>query len=92
MKTILNIILQLCAALRDYMQLKNTSFYYEISDKHNERKAAIIGQITQLRNVGSSAATDNADRLRLVLEEEERRWESVSAAYLSPPSGPDDKH
>lgn len=90
MSTFLQLALQVFKALYAYLRLKNISFYYDIREKHDKRKLELINEITALRNAGDSKSTDAADRLRLLLEDENRKWESISAAYFSSASWSDD--
>lgn len=71
------------SALAEYFQLKNTAFYYDISEKHEQRAEKLRDEITKLRNVGSMQSTVAADKLLLVLNREQRRWDAVSAAYFA---------
>jgi hypothetical protein len=89
MSSILQIILQVFKAVYAYLRFKNISFYYDIREKHDKRKNELINEITKLRNVGDSKSTDAADRMFRVLEDENRKWESISAAYFSSASGND---
>lgn len=70
-------------AMAEYFQLKNTAFYYDISEKHEQRSQKLRDEITKLRNVGSMQSTVAADKLLLILENEQRRWDTVSAAYFT---------
>ena len=70
-------------ALAEYFQLKITSFYYDISERHEQKSQKLRDEITKLRNVGSMQSTLAADKLLLVLENEQRRWDTVSAAYFA---------
>ncbi len=83
MKTILDILKYALQALAAYMELKRNSFYHDISKAHLDEKRKYRYEIDQLRNKQTVAATDAADQLLLELQERERSWKRVSAAYTS---------
>jgi hypothetical protein len=66
-----------------YFELKNTSFYQDVSDKHLKRKKDYADEINRLRNIGTTDATDKADKLFHVAQEEQRAWEHISASYIA---------
>lgn len=70
-----------------YLELKNTSFYYDMVDKHYKRKKEIIDEIEKLRSKPTPSNTDTADKLLLVLKQESERFNDLSAFYSKPTKG-----
>jgi hypothetical protein len=87
MKDILSIIKYLLQGIAAYMELKRNAFYHDISKNHLDEKKQYRNEIEALRNKGTVAATDAADRLLLELQERERSWKCVSTAYLAAQQG-----
>lgn len=83
MKTILDIVKYALQALAAYMELKRNSLYRDIEKAHLDEKKKYRHEIETLRNLHTIAATDAADQLLLELQERERSWKRVSAAYSS---------
>lgn len=74
-------------SLELYLQLRNTSFYYDIVEKHYKRKNQIIDEIEKLRNKPTTGNTATADKLLLVLKQENERFDDLSAFYSKSSKG-----
>ncbi len=70
-------------SLELYLQLRNTSFYYDMVEKHYKRKKQIIDEIETLRDRPTPSNTAAADKLLLVLKQENERFDDLSAFYLN---------
>lgn len=70
-------------SLELYLQLRNTSFYYDMVEKHYKRKKQIIDEIENLRDRPTPSNTAAADKLLLVLKQENERFDDLSAFYLN---------
>lgn len=81
MNAIVNLLTMLLKAVVVYIGLKNKSFYNDIVEKHYKRKQEIIDEIEKLRNKPTTANTNAADVLLLVLEQENKRFDDISAFY-----------
>lgn len=74
-------------SLELYLQLRNTSFYYDMVEKHYKRKKQIIDEIENLRDHPTPSNTAAADKLLLVLKQENERFDDLSAFYLKSSKG-----
>lgn len=74
-------------SLELYLQLRNTSFYYDMVEKHYKRKKQIIDEIEKLRDHPTPSNTAAADKLLLVLKQENERFDDLSAFYLKSSKG-----
>jgi len=84
------LLISIFKSLAFYLQLKNTSFYYDMVDKHYKRKKEIIDEIEKLRSKPTSSNTDAADKLLLVLKQENERFDDLSAFYSKSSKGSND--
>lgn len=79
--SITSLLTMIFKSLALYLELKNRSFYNDLVEKHHKRKKEIIDEIEKLRNKPTSANTNAADVLLLVLEQENKRFDDLSAFY-----------
>lgn len=84
---IVDLIKYLLKAIASYIDLKRESFFYDITQQHLKEKESTRNEIEKLRNVRTIDATDRADQLFNILQERERAWLNVSAAYTAVSKG-----
>lgn len=81
MTAFLAIIVAFFKTVTAYLELKNTSFYYDCIEKSKQKQQIYENDIEKLRNVKTNAAADSADILRVKLAEERKYAEHLSAIY-----------
>jgi hypothetical protein len=79
--TFFSILNNALKALTAYFELMRETAYARATREHLQEKDEIRNKIIKLRNEGTIDSTDRADLLMLQLEERERHWKRVSAAY-----------
>ena len=79
--SITSLLTAIFKALALYLELKNRSFYNDLVEKHYKRKKELINEIEHLRDNPNSRNTNAADILLLVLEQENKRFDDLSAFY-----------
>ena len=83
----MGLIKTVLTALSAYLQLRNKSFYYNITQESRNKQQDIINEIESLRNKRSSTATERADLLQSELLAEKQYIEHISTFYNSIDSG-----
>jgi len=86
----MGLIKTVLSALNAYLQLRNKSFYYDITEKSRDKQQNIINEIETLRNKRSSAATERADLLQQQLVAEKQHLKHLSTLYADLVSRDDD--
>jgi hypothetical protein len=79
-------------ALSAYLQLRNKSFYYNITQESREKQLKLINEIEELRSKRTNAATERADLLQQQLLAEKRYIKHISTFYNNIEPGDDDSN
>jgi hypothetical protein len=85
--SIIDLVKYALKAVTAFLELRRETYFLEATAKHLEYKDKTRHEIAQLRNQGTTIATDRADHLMLSMRERERAWERASATYFSYTSG-----
>lgn len=86
----MGLIKTVLSALNAYLQLRNKSFYYDITEKSRDKQQSIINEIENLRDKRTSAATERADLLQQQLIAEKQHLKHISALYTDLVPGDND--
>lgn len=86
----MGLIKTVLTALSAYLQLRNKSFYYNITQESRNKQQDIINEIESLRAERTSAATERADLLQSQLLAEKQHLKHISALYADLVPGDDD--
>lgn len=87
LSSILDIIKYALKAIYAYLDLKKETFYFEAEKQYLKEKEELRNEIDSLRNKGTVVASDLADAKFMRLQEIDRSWKRVSAAYSRNKSG-----
>lgn len=90
--TFFSILNNALRALTAYFELMRETAYDRATREHLQEKDETRNNVIKLRNEGTVDSTDRADLLMLQLEERERHWKRVSAAYSRYQSGNTDSN
>jgi len=88
----MGLIKTVLSTVNAYLQLRNKTFYYDITEKSREKQLKLINEIEELRSKRTSAATERADLLRDQLLAEKRHLKHISAFYNNIDPGNDDSN
>ncbi|MDB4317750.1 hypothetical protein N9973_00470 [bacterium] len=86
----MSLIKALAQSLKLYLALRNKLAFFEITEKHNNKKNELIEEIEKLRAVGDNESNDRADFLRGQLRTENNQFKHISTVFLEAQSGTND--
>jgi hypothetical protein len=85
--SVLDIIKYALKATYAYLDLKKETFYFEAEKQYLKEKEELRNEINIARSKGTITDTDMADAKFLRMQEIDRSWQRVSAAYSRNKSG-----